>query len=189
MVIVVVGASTGRIIYGPSHHDRVPSGIITNVPITKFLHKSFRSLARFLAHCLSLGTSEVQQALQSSSRRDGRGRGRTCLVWKGWIGASAAPPRAKARWIRSFTRRAGPWQSRNTAGQISGAENRTFRTRGSASGPRPPHAPRAYHVTEQFLMRRRRKYGHFVTGHIHAHTPPPPPPPPPLQTTTARAVC
>ena len=45
MVIVVVGASTGRIICGPGDRDRVPSGIITNVPITKFLHKSSRSLA------------------------------------------------------------------------------------------------------------------------------------------------
>ena len=49
------------------------------------------------------------------------------------------------------------------AGQISGVENRTFRTRRSA----PPPLPAAARVAK-FLMRRR-KYGHFITGHTHKH--------------------
>ena len=73
-----------------------------------------------------------------------RGRGRTCLVGEGWIGSSSESAVDSIAHRGNETGRTdGPWQSRNTAGQISGVENRTFRTRGSPGCPQPPHAPRA----------------------------------------------
>ena len=50
------------------------------------------------------------------------------------------------------------------AGQISGVENRTFRTSG------PPLARARAHQALQFLMLRR-KYGHFITGHTREFFP------------------